>query len=218
MLDVLFAYLAIMPIIQSKFISSFLENAKISEDILVIAGGIVAIFVGVGLTLLGRGAKNCAENKLEDNLVYLITLIVPGIYWLHYFTFSDRETGDFTYAAIFSFISLIVQILIIKDYPKHVEALAYFKTRKERDTRVEQYRNEINTLTRQRDSFIVNWNNKFRKDFGGNFRKLADARREYIRQENIPEEPQTPPEPDISAGGSIPIPEEDTENFNIWNT
>ena len=189
-LDVIFAFLAIMPIIQSKLVISFGNNVAAT------VGVFAAIIVGLGLTLLGRWAKNCVDSKKGEKLIYFLALIVPCTYWLHFFMYSDMKVADLTYATIFSVVSCIIQVFIIKDYHKHVKALAYFKEKKKnkatqrtRDAHNEQLNRAVQNQKEELKKHTEDCITQFNK-FGTDFESLAVDRRifiaDYLKEPEIP--------------------------------
>ncbi|MDH6357801.1 hypothetical protein [Parabacteroides sp. PF5-9] len=193
--DIIFAYLAILPIAQSKLIAGFPEEIK---DIMPLLGGLAAIFLGTALTLLGRWGKSSINKEWYGYPLLTVTaLIVPAMYWVHFFVYSGKTDVDIAYAAIFSLVSLIIQLWIIVAYPKHIDALAYFKDKKKneaiksaRDRQNAALNAEIERLAAELDKQPADFYSSFNQEFGAAFRNLAVARRTHINEHD--EEPIIP--------------------------
>jgi hypothetical protein len=186
--DIVFAYLALLPITQSKLISGFPEVIK---DIMPIIGAALATIIGLLVTLFGRWGKSSSDDVkwFKSPLLIVTSLIVPAIYWVHFFVYSDKSGTDTAFALIFSVISFIIQIWIIEAYSKQIEACAYFNemknnesTRESRDKQNFELNSEIQKLKAESDRQLPDFQNIFFNEFGTAFRELALAREKHINE------------------------------------
>ena len=176
--DIICACFAIVPMMQNKAVNMNFPS---------LAGAGFGVLLGVIATLLGRlGRSSDDDDSKWKNLSYLSIFFIPIFYGLYYFVFSERTGGDIVFVSGFSILSLYIQMRIIKDYPKHVEARAYFKEKEKndvllqsRDAQNDLLSNDIinNTkeLERHTDEFI-----KKIHQFGIDLRDLEIARLRHI--------------------------------------
>ena len=191
--DILFAYLAIMPIVQSKLIAAFPE---IMQEIMPVIGAVLAIALALLLTLFGRWGRSSTDDIewYKSPLLIITCTFVPIIYWMHFILYTTKGASDIAYTSSFSFVSLVIQLWIVAAYQQHIQARAYFKDKKKndsiravRDKQNEELNAEIQEMSAELEAQPAELFDKFFLELGSAFRQLASCRNAHINEYN--EEP-----------------------------
>ena len=181
LLDCVFAWFALSPIITAK---------AISLDFIVAMGVISSIILGLGLSLLSRLAVASLDNDrsimrpVKILGVILSMFILPSMYIVSEVFFNGGES--WTYSSCFAAVSFVIQLLIVTGYKSHVGAFNYFrsmkqnnKTKAAREADEKAIQEELKTLRGKIQSIITSFDAEYAK-FTGSFRDLAIARDKHI--------------------------------------
>lgn len=186
-LDSIFAFLALSPIITSKIARSSSLLSGFAEPV----GVITSLLIGYGLSLLSRLAVSSMSDK-DSPRVHTFKILATGgammclplTYMLGEFYFNDGQSWP--YSVCFAFISLIIQLLMVFGYKQQNEALHYFRI-KERNKAMEATKQADENAIRRETDEIRNRIQKivttFESDYAAftqKFRELAAARDEHI--------------------------------------
>ena len=189
-LDCFFAYFALYQIVASKLAD--LDSAI--AGFVVVIGAVLSIFVGYGISMISRlGVSSLEDNESSDSMKGLKKLAIAGavlslpmMYIIGEVAFNGGT--DWTYSGGFAFMSLIIQLLIVTGYKKQLEALTYFRTKREnekvkaiKETDENAIRSEIQTLRSKEEGIISNFNSEY-NSFTESFRNLVMERDEFIRK------------------------------------
>lgn len=186
-LDSIFAFFALSPIITSKIAHSSSFLAGFAEPV----GVVASLLIGYGLSLLSRWAvSSMSENDSPRTRMFktLATggamMCLPLIYVLGEFYFNNGQSWP--YSLCFAFVSLIIQLLIVFGYKQQNEALYYLKQKKQNETNITKKKATANEIGKEIDGLhnkIQNIVSSFDQDyaeFTREFRELAAARDEHI--------------------------------------
>ena len=183
-LDAVLAFFAIRPIMTSNL---FGFDALIGEYGALIAGIIVSLIMGYGLSFIGRGAESSANRneRTNDKLKkYGTMVILPLLYISTEIAFN--RGSNCAYTIPMAFISFVIQYTIVKDYSRHIDALEYFQIKKNNEeTSVIQHADEQAIQNEKRNikdtiNSIVDDFNQELNVFYEKFRDLANARETYL--------------------------------------
>lgn len=189
-LDCFFAFFALYPIITSKFA----DASDLGKAMVVPIGLALSVPIGYGLSILSRfgvsslddGDKSSGMTILKKIAIGSSMLALPLMYIIGEFSFSGGTSWP--YSAVFAFISLVIQLLIVSGYKNQIEALNYYrikeqneqiKTTKAKDERALQ--SEIQTLKDKTQHILEAFHVDYSM-FRNKFTELAATRREYIKQ------------------------------------
>lgn len=186
-LDSIFAFLALSPIITSKIARSSSLLAGFAEPV----GVIASLLIGYGLSLLSRLAVSSISEK-DSSRVHTFKILATGgammclplTYMLGEFYFNDGQSWP--YSVCFAFISLIIQLLMVFGYKQQNEALHYFRIKEQNKALEATKQADENAIRRETDEIrnrIQNIVSSFESDYAAftqGFRELAAARDEHI--------------------------------------
>lgn len=189
-LDCFFAYFALYPIITSKI-------ADLSESLAgfaVIIGAVISIVVGLGVSLISRlGVASLEDNdslismrKFKLMVIGGSVISLPLMYIIGEVSFNGGT--QWTYSGCFAFISLIIQLLMVSGYKSQVEALDYFRNRKQaeevkniKEADENAIRSEIQSIRDKIQCIISSFNQEY-ICFTERFRNLVIAQDEHIKE------------------------------------
>ena len=193
-LDCFFAFFAILPILTSKFV----ETRLLDEHTTVVIGAVLAILVGYGLSIVSRLAVSSIDedNDSFDSMRVLKKLAVGGsmlalplMYVIGEITYGGSE--NWAFSGGFAFMSLIIQMLIVSGFKKHMEALEYFKTKAYNERAKADFEHDKNAIKSEKEKIkadgeviIANFREAY-NTFTTSFRELAFAIQEYQKKYNI---------------------------------
>ena len=189
-LDCIFAFLALYPIMTSKLA----ETSRWGEALAVPVGFVLSAGVGYGLSILSRIGVSSLDDGDKSSVMYILKraaiglsmFALPLMYIVGEFYFSNGET--WVYSLCFAIVSFIIQLLIVSGYKHQLEALDYFdkvkqnkmtKARKLSDEQAMQ--GEINNIKDRIQNILNAFNDEYLK-FRGRFTDLATERNQYIAQ------------------------------------
>ena len=189
-LDCFFAYFALYPIVTSKIVNLSPVLSGTAE----IIGAIFSIIVGLGVSLISRlGISTIEDNDCWDVMkwVKIVAIVgavfsLPLMYIISEIAFNGGE--QWTYSGCFAGISLTIQLLVVSGYKRQIEALSYFRERKQNETirRIKEADEnalcqELNTIQNSTQKIVSSFNQEY-ANFTESFRNLAAARDEHIRK------------------------------------
>lgn len=188
-MDCFFAFFAIYPIITSKFAHLSSQLAGVAE----VVGVILAVIVGLGLSLLSRFAVSSLsrdEEPLKKVFICLAIILsmtaLPLMYVVGEVTFSGGKS--WAYSGVFACISFVIQLLIVTGFKKQELAISSLKgshgkvygyaSREEDENAISE---EIREVNAKMDEIMEKFENDY-DNFTSSFRSLAMARDEHIRE------------------------------------
>lgn len=189
-LDCSFAFFALYPIITSKFV----DISSVSPIVAISVGMVLSLFVGFGLSLISRFGVTSIAGEDKPSLLTGIrkagvmgaVLALPLMYILGEVAFNGGTR--WTYSGCFAFISLIIQILIVTGFSRHMEAFKYFKEKHQADSAKSIRKSDEDALNLELSSIqgeIQNTISSFEQHYASfteQFQRLAAARDEHFRQ------------------------------------
>lgn len=189
-LDCFFAYFALYPIVTSKLA----DLDSVMSNFAVLIGAVLSLFVGYGVSIISRLGVSSLENENTSDSMRTIKKIgiagsvfaLPIIYIVGEVAFNGGS--QWTYSGVFACLSLLIQLLIVAGYKQQIEALEYFRAKKENeDTKKikeddeNAIRSEMQSLKEKGKQIIATFDTEY-ASFTEAFRNLAIARDEFIRK------------------------------------
>lgn len=189
-LDCIFAFFALYPIMTSKFA----ETSRWGEAMAIPVGIVLSAGIGYGLSILSRigvsslddGDKSSPMHILKKLAIGLSMFSLPLMYLIGEACYSNWET--WTYSSCFAIISFVIQLLIVSGYKNQIAALDYFRIKEQnekakaaRSNDEKAIQGEIKAIKGKMQSIIDTFNAEYTK-FRNKFTDLAAARNEYIAQ------------------------------------
>lgn len=193
-LDSIFAFLALSPILISKIGNSSSFLAGFAEP----AGIIASLVLGYGMSLLSRLAvSTMSENDSPAMraLKWVATggamMCLPLMYILGELYFNGGHSWPYTIC--FAIISLVIQLLIVSGFKQQMEALYYFRMKEQNKATEAAKQADADAIRKEMDDIRKkdeinnrdkdNIKSSFERDYASftqNFRDLAAARDEHI--------------------------------------
>lgn len=185
-LDCIFAWFALSPIITAKVGSMGTFPTFVVEAI----GVLSSLFVGYGLSIMSRFAvaslddDHSAMNWVKRLAIGVSMVILPSLYIVSEVCFNGGTS--WTYSACFAAVSFVIQLLIVSGYKSHMDAINYFRNKKQndetnasRDADEKAIREEVKTIRGKIQNIITSFDAEYTK-FTDSFRDLATARDKHI--------------------------------------
>jgi flagellar biosynthesis GTPase FlhF len=185
-LDCIFAWFALSPIITAKIGSMGTFPTFVVEAI----GVLSSLFVGYGLSILSRIAvaslddDRSAMRWVKKMAIGVSMVILPSLYIVSEVCFNGGTS--WTYSACFAAVSFVIQLLIVSGYKSHMDAINYFRNKKQndetnasRDADEKAIREEVKTLRGKIQNIMTSFDAEYAK-FTDSFRDLASARDKHI--------------------------------------
>lgn len=186
-LDSIFAFLALSPILISKIGNSSSFLAGFAEP----AGIIASLVMGYGMSLLSRLAvstmsenDSAAVRALKRVATGGAMMCLPLMYILGELHFNGGHSWPFTIC--FAIISLVIQLLIVSGFKQQLEALYYFHMKEQNRATEAAKQADADAIRKEKDNIrsrVQNIISSFEQDYASftrNFIDLDQARNEHI--------------------------------------
>jgi len=189
--DCLLVFFALIPIMTSKVVSSDVLNPNAATATSII----LSIMFGCLLSLPSRFGVFAwrkdipvSRKALKAMAITICISALPLIYLVGYVCFRDEETADWAYFAVFGFISLGIQVLMVSSSEEMAGAVEYCRKERENENTKARYNgdrisilDDIKSIEENMQKNIESFINEYNK-FTTNFRNLAAARNEHIEK------------------------------------